>query len=89
MNEFVNIAALVVAFFVGLSIGYVVGYKKSEGWYNFLINHNQNQLEESMNRNRRMLKAFSKASDFLDNQTRKELFSRFDELFNNKGENEK
>ena len=28
MNEFVNIAALVVAFFVGLSIGYVAGYKK-------------------------------------------------------------
>ena len=88
MNEFVNIAALIVAFFIGLSIGYVVGYKKSKWWYNLLISQYQNRLKKHINRNHRMLKAFLKASDFLDNQTRKELFSRFDELYNNKGENE-
>ena len=89
MNEFVNIAALIVAFFVGLSIGYVVGYEKSERWYNFLINQYQNLVEEHRNRNHRMFNAFLEASDFLDNQTQNELFSRFDKLFNNKRENEK
>lgn len=88
MLEFVEIAALIVAFFVSLSIGYVVGHKKSERWYNFLINQYQNLVEEHRNRNYRMFNAFLEASDFLDNQTKNELFSRFNELFNNKGENE-
>ena len=88
MNEFVNIAAFIVIFFIGFSIGYVVGHKKSERWYNFLINQYQNLVEEHRNRNHRMFNAFLKASDFLDNQTREKLFSEFNELFNNKGENE-
>lgn len=80
MLEFVGIAALVVAFFVGLSIGYVVGHKKSERWYNFLINQYQNLVEEHRNRNHRMFNAFLKASDFLDILTKIMRRWRYDNL---------
>lgn len=88
MNEFVNIAALIVAFFVGLSIGYVIGYKKSEWWYNWLISQYQNRLEIKTKHYQQLLALFFEVTDYLDFQTTVDLFLKLNKIIDGKGENE-
>lgn len=86
--EFVDIAALVVAFFVGLSVGYVMGYKKSERWYNWLISQYQNHLEIKTMRYQQLLALFFEATEYLEFQTTVDLFLKLNKIIDGKGENE-
>jgi hypothetical protein len=89
MNEFVNIAALILVFFVGFAIGCVIGSKKSKRWYNWLISQYQNHLEIRIERYQQLLALFFEATDYLDFQTTVDLFLKLNKIIDGKRENEK